>query len=182
MKHDLTWRDADIVLNPLSYEDSQHYRRLRNVEANRRWFVYTGTISCEAQREWYQAYLRREDDYMFSVYSPNGTFLGGVALYNIEKDRAEFGRLLIDRTAYGKPGAGYYATRALCHLAREELGLTLLHLEVLTHNLPALKTYEKAEFKIIRQYTLSEKPYLSEKSGQNPADCSRDFYYMEKIL
>ena len=105
---------------------------------------------------------------MFSIYSQKGQFLGGAALYDITETSAEFGRILIDRSAAGKSGTGCQVLLLLCRLARETLGLSSLHLEVIQDNLPALKTYEKAGFHTKKSYPSS--------------DGSRILNYMEKTL
>lgn len=168
MKHTFTCSDKDVTLRPLSCEDSEKYRQLRNQEQNRRCFFYSDRITKNAQQKWYDNYLKKENDYMFSVYNHNGQFLGGAALYDMQTDHAEFGRLLIDRTAAGQGGTGYQVLMLLCQLAKEQFHLSYLHLELFEDNLPAKKTYEKAGF-------VCKKRYLS-------PDGARYLNYMEKIL
>lgn len=167
MKHTLTTADDVITLRPLSAEDSERYRLLRNQERNRVCFFYSEIITPEAQRRWYRQYLTAADDYMFSVYDKEERFLGGAALYHIEAGGAEFGRLLIDRDAGGK-GTGLRALLLLCGLAAQCFGLSLLHLEVYEDNLPARKTYEKAGFTVRKRYP--------------SPDTGRYLLYMEKDL
>lgn len=168
IEHTFTCTDAALLLRPLTPADSERYRLLRNQDQNRRCFFYSDPISVKSQQEWYQNYLRRENDYMFAVCDADGTFLGGAALYDVTGDTAEFGRLIIDQAAAGRSGCGAQALLLLCRLARETLHLTSLHLEVYQDNLPARKTYEKAGFLTKRQY---------------PApDGMRDICYMEKLL
>lgn len=174
MDHNLhiTW--SGVSLKPLSYEDSQKYRQLRNRDENRKCFIFSGIISQEEQKEWYEAYLHHDDDYMFSVYDKQGQFLGGAALYHIDEvDRtAEFGRLLIDKKAAGQTGVGYLVLQACCLLAEKEFNLHTLHLDVQSDNIAAYKTYLKAGFILKKQCLL-------------PSDASADrklYYYMEKQL
>ncbi len=168
MEHTFTCTDGTILLRPLTPADSESYRLLRNREQNRRCFFYSAPISARAQQEWYQNYLKKENDYMFAVCDADGAFLGGAALYDVTGDTAEFGRLIIDKEAAGRGGCGVQALLLLCTFARETLHLTGLHLEVYKDNLPALKTYEKAGFLTRKQY---------------PApDGMRDICYMETLL
>ncbi len=146
MEHTFTCRGHGLILCPFSAKDSECYRLLRNRENNRRWFFFSDPISREAQEDWYRSYLKKDDEYMFSIYTENGTFLGGAALYHIGEHAAEFGRLIVDRTAAGRGGVGTLALLLLCDLAREQLGLIRLYLEVYEDNIPAVKTYEKAGF------------------------------------
>lgn len=168
MKHTLTCHDGGIILRPLSPEDSERYRILRNQEHNRHWFFFSDIISREAQEVWYQSYLGKKDEYMFSIYNTDDIFLGGAALYHLIDKTAEFGRLIVDRPAAGQGGVGARSLLLLCDLAKNQLGLTRLHLEVYEDNLPAVKTYEKAGF-------------VLKKCSPAP-DGTRSIHYMEKIL
>lgn len=168
MKHPFTCTDGDIELRPLSAKDSELYRQLRNQEHNRSCFLFSGTITKEGQQQWYENYLKKPNDYMFSIYNQKGQFLGGAALYDIAETSAEFGRILIDKTAAGKKGIGCQTLLLLCDFARKQLGLKALHLEVFKDNLPAVKTYEKVGFQVLKCYPHS--------------DTGKMLYYMEKNL
>lgn len=167
MEHTLTADDGVITLRPLSAGDSERYRLLRNQDRNRVCFFYSEIITPEAQHRWYRQYLATAQDYMFSVYDKDQRFLGGAALYHFESDSAEFGRLLIDRERAGK-GTGLRVLQLLCRLAAQHFGLSRLRLEVYEDNLPARKTYEKAEFTV---------------QNRSPSpDSDRYLLYMEKNL
>lgn len=149
MDHNIFYKTSNLDLGPLNIKDSELYRLLRNRDDNRSFFLYTGIISSEEQLKWYEKYLSGPD-YMFSIRlkDPTHSFIGGAGIYNIDiqKKEAEFGRIIIDRELAGGKGYGYETTLALASIARDELGLTSLCLEVLPHNIAALRTYEKAGF------------------------------------
>ena len=168
MKHQFTCTDGDIELRPMSAADSELYRRLRNQEYNRSCFLFSGIISTEEQQQWYENYLKKPNDYMFSIYNQKGQFLGGAALYDITETSAEFGRIIIDKEAAGKNGIGCQVLLLLCDFSRQQLRLQNLHLEVFEDNLPAVKTYVKAGFQIQKSYPHS--------------DSGRVLHYMEKTL
>ena len=105
---------------------------------------------------------------MFSIYNQKGQFLGGAALYDIAETSAEFGRIIIDKTAACKKGIGCQVLLLLCRFARDQFHLQSLHLEVFEDNLPAVKTYEKAGFQKQESYPSS--------------DSNRNLVYMEKNL
>lgn len=168
MKHDYTCTDGNITLYPLSESDSELYRQLRNQEQNRNCFLFSGIITEEAQQQWYADYLEKPNDYMFSIYNQKGQFLGGAALYDIAETSAEFGRIIIDKTAARKKGIGCQVLLLLCALAKEQLHLNMLHLEVFEDNLPAYRTYEKAGFQPQKRYPST--------------DNRRILVYMEKNL
>lgn len=140
-----------IRLVPLSAEDSEKMRVLRN--RNRHCFVYSGEIGKKAQAAWYESYLNRPDDYMFSViYEPAGAWIGAVGFYDIADGEAEFGRLLVDGAAVGKRGLGVIVTKAACQIGFEQMGLHRIRLEVYADNTAAIKTYERAGFSRFGEY------------------------------
>ena len=144
-------KDCEIVsgrvrLAPLTEEGAEKMRLLRN--RHRDCFVYSGEISAEAQKKWFEAYREKPDDHMFSVFSrESGAWIGAVGLYDVRGDEAEFGRLLIDREAAGTGGFGVDATLAVCRIGFEQLHLQRIVLEVYADNIAAIKTYEKAGFR-----------------------------------
>lgn len=149
MKHQYSASVGRIKIIPLSESDSQRYRQIRNREENRKKFIYSEMISEESQTEWYAKYEQLAGDYMFAVYS-DSQFLGGNAVYNMEEKTrtAEYGRLLIDKTACSEGGRGYEATIAALHIAFLDMKLKKIHLEVYIDNIPAYKIYLKSGFKV----------------------------------
>lgn len=146
MKHNLQVQSGNILICPMTSDDSEQYRRIRNQDENRRWFVDSKIISSEVQRNWFDNYLKKSDEYMFSIYSSK-LFVGGCSLYCIDKHTrsAEFGRIAIDTVQKGK-GYGYEATLGTLKISRELLGLDTVRLFVKKDNVAAIKTYLKAGF------------------------------------
>ena len=167
MKHDFTCTDGDVILRPMSASDSELYRQLRNLDINRKCFIFSDPITEEGQQKWYRTYLEKPNDYMFSIYNQKGQFLGGAALYGVTETSAEFGRILIDKATAGKSVTGYQVLSILCQFAKDQLQLQTLHLEVFEDNQPAVKTYEKAGFQAKKSY---------------PASNGQILKYMEKNL
>ena len=151
MKHEYTASYGRVRLQPLSEQDSQQYRLIRNREENRSKFVFSGLITEEAQKLWYTRYLDTSGDCMFSVYDSENRFIGGNAIYNISPDdlTAEYGRLLIDKERCRSGGWGYEATAAALKAAFCELGLKKVYLQVYADNTAACKTSLKAGFRCI---------------------------------
>lgn len=137
----------EVEIRPLSYEDSQLYRVLRNKNNHRKWFIYQDIISEEEQAVWYEHYLSDVSDAMFAIYYQD-KFVGGNAVYHIDNSlkRGEYGRLLLDEGLVGGKGIGKVSTLLACSIAKDLLGLKELYLEVFPDNIPALKTYEYAGF------------------------------------
>lgn len=146
MRHSYQFRYQRVFLRPLEQRDIEELRVLRN--KNRFCFNTTNYISAEQQRLWFQNYLRRETDVMFSVETVGnpGVFTGAIALYNIDlpAGRAEFGRTVLDKERVPEKGIGTEAVIAVCRIAFEQLGISEVTAEVLKSNPRALKAYEKA--------------------------------------
>lgn len=150
MRHDYLQSGGRIDLRPLSEEDAQKMRLLRN--RNTKSFLDSAQITEDAQKAWYQKYLEKPGDYMFSVYlSGTEQWVGAVGIYGVDQEAksAEFGRILIDKEAAQMGGLGVDTTLAACRFAFDQLGMDAVYLDVFTDNIPAVRTYEKAGFSTI---------------------------------
>lgn len=151
MKHVFFQSWGRIDLRPLSAEDAQKMRLLRN--KNTKSFLDSNQITEDAQKAWYQKYLEKCGDYMFSVYlTGTGQWVGAVGIYDVNQEAksAEFGRILIDKEAAQMGGLGVDTTRAACQFAFEQLGMNTVYLDVFTDNILAVRTYEKSGFSTIQ--------------------------------
>ena len=147
MKHNYAICGERIRLSPLSEDDAERLRILRNRNSCR--FIDSAEISADAQLKWYQKYIVKPCDYMFSaVYKATNQWIGAVGLYNVDTVccEAEFGRLVVDKEAAGIGGLGVDVTRAVCQIGFEQLGLRCIILEVYSNNIPAIKTYQRSGF------------------------------------
>ena len=72
MDHKYTVTYDDIMLIPMSKEDNEEYRLLRNLPEIRCWFEHNSVISAEEQTNWYMNYLKSPNEVMFSAYSIGG--------------------------------------------------------------------------------------------------------------
>lgn len=66
MNHTYSGRYCRVELRPLTQSASEQMRVLRN--ARRNYFLTSAEIGSAAQAKWFQNYLQKADDYMFSVY------------------------------------------------------------------------------------------------------------------
>lgn len=125
MKHNYQYDGADLLLRPLEEKDIESLRLLRNRPENRIWFFGSDLITPEGQRAWFEHYLTKEDDYMFSVFLPEAPdkFVGAVALYGYEPETNSFeiGRLLLDSKNLPRRRMGIQLVAAVCKLA-EQIG------------------------------------------------------------
>lgn len=149
MEHNYAISTTNIHLYPLSADDSQKLRTLRNRADNRNWFKTNNIISKESQTAWYEKYLTAPNEIMFSIYDvKTSVFLGAVALYDIDilKKQAEVGRLLIDRQIASGRGLGSEALNSICQLAFTQLGLNLVYAEIYANNFASIKSFCKSNF------------------------------------
>lgn len=145
MEHSYSHKYNRIKIRPLEVHQIENLRILRNT--HRHCFIYSDTITKEAQQKWYENYLLKPNDYTFSIFYEN-KWIGAASIYNITGSSAEFGRLLIDRTATNERGLGLDATIGVCSIAFEQLNINKIHLQVYKDNISAYKTYIKAGFKV----------------------------------
>ena len=146
MDHSFSLEYAGIKLIPLDADTSEKYRLLRNNPHIGKWFTYKGTIGSEQQKKWFEKYLRNSHEVMFAILDDKGNFLGCNSIYDIEENgTAEYGRLIIDPT-YSGMGYGYKATYAAAQIARIQMNLQCLKLEVYEDNFAAIQSYKKAGF------------------------------------
>ena len=159
MEHQYYAFQEKVSLVPMDLESSEKYRIVRNHEENRKWFLSEKKISLQSQRKWFQKYLLAENEYMFSILDEGKIFIGGCGIYDVDKDRGmgEFGRIVIE-SERKFAGYGYLATVAAVRIAKEELGLKKLLLEVKKDNISAQKMYLKAGF----QYCVSEEKSMKD--------------------
>lgn len=67
MKHHFEISTDKLHITPLYSEDIESLRVLRNRDDNRKWFFSSELITEESQRAWYESYLTKPYEYMFSV-------------------------------------------------------------------------------------------------------------------
>jgi UDP-4-amino-4,6-dideoxy-N-acetyl-beta-L-altrosamine N-acetyltransferase len=125
----------------------------RNQDHIRKWFFFSDVITPEQHRRWFDAYLGRDDDFVFVIEETEELrrSVGQVALYKIDwaAGTAEFGRLMIgDAEAQGR-GLARLATACLVDEALGAWGLRSVHLEVRTGNEPALAVYRSTGFAVV---------------------------------
>ena len=147
MEHTFENEYMGVRLKPFDLACSEKYRILRNRPGIRKWFAFKGKITCGQQAKWYAEYLENPNDVMFSAFDSLGNFIGGNSVYHIDFDRgiAEYGRLGID-TKFSGNGYGCKATFAAAMVAKKDLGLNRLILEVYQDNIPAIKAYSVVGF------------------------------------
>lgn len=99
----------DIRLRTIGESDLERLRVWKN--ANKAAFFFKGEITPEMQRDWYAKFLKRQDDYMFTVEARN-TPCGSMG-FRIEDKEADVYNIMASPD--GRiPGAMTAAMRVLC--------------------------------------------------------------------
>lgn len=138
-----------IYIRPLIADDIETLREIRNRKENRRNLLYQDVISNEQQKAWYHSYLKKDNDYMYSVIrKTDNKIIGFAALYEMNYEECKFGRLLVDRKVYKESGLGKFILQEMISLARELFQLKKIKLEVFSDNIPAVRIYTQCGFKI----------------------------------
>ncbi|SDB63064.1 GNAT family N-acetyltransferase [Butyrivibrio sp. INlla16] len=149
MKHTYCLENEKICIRPMSPEDSEKYRVLRNRKDNIGFFFSGTEITSDQQAAWYTRYLADETQYMFSIYETDSDqFIGGIGIYDIDeiKGQAEVGRIIVDKELAAGKHYGAEAIKLIEKMARDEIGLKILYANIYSDNIPSLKSFYGAGF------------------------------------
>ena len=151
MKHSYSIQYKNVALKPISENELESLRTWRNEPKNTRFLRQIPYITPEMQKKWYESYLANADEMTFAIYETQELCraVGSLSLYDFEGECAEFGKILIgDDEAHGKK-IGLNATVAVLKIAFTYLSLSRVTLNVYKDNIPAVRVYEKAGFKVV---------------------------------
>ena len=152
MKHNYSIETKNLMITPMTQEDSERFRKIRNRDGNREWFVYQDIITEEAQQKWYQNYLHRENDYMFAIYTNEieNSFIGAMAIYDVDEknSKAEIGRLIIDSEVSAGNGYGFETIQGVINISFQLLKLDMIYANIYEDNIPCIKSVLKAGMEI----------------------------------
>lgn len=141
-----TIRD-NITIRLIEEHDIYETLSWRNHDDCRVWFKTTDIISEKSHKEWFDKYLKKDDDYLFVIEFEN-KIVGHIAVYDIdcENRSAEIGRFLISPDYSGR-GIMSIACDEIINLCYEIFNLSYLFLEVRKNNERAIKLYKRNRFK-----------------------------------
>ncbi len=158
MEHQYQRVYKNVRVCPLQNNHIEYLRQWRNETTNTRYLRKIGEITPEMQEQWYERYLKNEDEMCFAIYENEtiDNIVGSASLYNFEGEQAEFGKILIgDEKAHGK-NIGYHALKAILDIAFDELQLDRIILECHEHNKAAFRIYEKAGFVVCGSHAFAD--------------------------
>lgn len=138
-----------IYLRPIEAEDTAKVLKWRNSEEVKRHFIYRVDITPEEHQKWLDTKVKTGKVYQFIIHTKEtGNPVGSVYIQSVDltHKNAEYGIFIGEPEAKGK-GYGTDAAKLMIQFAFEELKLHKLYLRVLTDNVRAIHSYEKAGFK-----------------------------------
>jgi len=145
----MTAEHKNTLLRPIVEGDLEVLRKFRN-ETKSLYLRKIDYITSGAQKAWFKKEQESKNSYAFAIVETETLkrTVGSCALYNINDDKAEFGRMLIgDKEAHGR-GIGFLATLLCLHIGFEKLMLKTITANVHEENIAAVKSYLKAGFVI----------------------------------
>ncbi len=151
MDHNYFAQYGNVLLRPLCHDDIEYLRHWRNNLEETRFLRPIGIISPEKQEQWFQNYLLDPREITFAIVETKELkrIVGSVSIYEIEDDRAEFGKIRVgDPAAHGK-GIGRTATVLALAVGFERLGLQKITACVHRENIAARSNDLRVGFRIV---------------------------------
>lgn len=151
MDHNYSAKYGSVLLRPLCHDDIESLRVWRNNLEETRFLRPVGIISPEKQEQWFQNYLLDPREITFAIVETKelNRLVGSVSIYEIEGDRAEFGKIRIgDPAAHGR-GIGRMATVLALAVGFERLGLHRITACVHRENIAARSNDLRIGFRIV---------------------------------
>lgn len=87
-----------INLVPINESHFERIVNLRNKDRNVHSFNQTKKLTIDDQKNWYEAYLKRDDDIYWAIFNKSGILIGAIRVYDIKpkEDICEQGSFMID--------------------------------------------------------------------------------------
>lgn len=137
-----------LRLRPITEADTDNIVRWRNLESVKRNLYTREPVTRESHLQWLHSQVNTGRCIQYILECPEGD-IGTAFIKNIDNfhKKGEYGIFIGEESARGK-GYGRRATELLLQKAFEELGLNRVSLHVFEENLPGIRAYEHAGFKI----------------------------------
>jgi UDP-4-amino-4,6-dideoxy-N-acetyl-beta-L-altrosamine N-acetyltransferase len=151
---------AGIYLRPITDEDTDLIVKWRNSDAVRSRFIYRELFTPEGHTKWLRTVVDTgKAIQMILCDSATDQPLGSVFARDVDHkhNKAEYGIFIGEDSARGR-GVGTAAAKLMLRYLFTEEGLHRVFLRVLSDNIAAIRSYEKAGF--TREAYLRESVYL----------------------
>ncbi len=146
----MTLESKNLIYRPITEADTDMVLGWRNSEPVRKYFLYRKDISRQDHLNWLNSKVASGIVIQFIVIiKTTDTPIGSVYLRNIDRinKTAEYGIFIGDVSARGKGYGSEIASRMVSYFF-DELGYDELHLQVLSDNHQAIKSYQNAGFTV----------------------------------
>lgn len=183
MDHKIKAIGYGYALRPVTIQDAQFIIDVRLEDQERNQYIHKISRDISAQKQWIVNYLKREGDYYFIIENIlTGTPEGLIAIYDIEDNRAEWGRWVVKKGSM----ASVESVNLLYQIAFEKLKLQELFSRTIEDNASVILFHDSIgqknrgikenfvsidhkKYNVIEQYVDAEyyhstiKPLLTEK-------------------
>lgn len=154
MNHSFFAKYDNVFLRPLNKDDIEKLRIWRNNKVETRFLRPIGQISAEQQNQWFESYLHRNDEIVFSIIETSSLnrCVGSLSIYDIKNHIAEIGKIQIgDNEAHHK-GIGRKSMVMAMKVAFELMGITKIIASVHQDNVAARTNDLRIGFKITGEH------------------------------
>ena len=144
-------REGEVSLRPMEAGDTPLIVKWRNNPRVRANFVYREIFTPETHERWIREHIEGARDVVQWIVRLADRPVGSVYFRDIDRQtgRAEYGIFLGEDDAVGR-GIGNTAIELALRCAAEELGLKHIVLRVFSDNVPAIRSYEHAGFRVTK--------------------------------
>lgn len=139
---------SKLTIRPITEADTDNIVRWRNLDSVKRNLYSRDEVTRESHLRWLREQVQTGRCAQYILETLEGD-IGTAFIKNIDNfhKKGEYGIFIGEESARGK-GYGRRATELLLEKAFEELDLNRVFLHVFEENLPGIRAYENAGFKI----------------------------------
>lgn len=148
-----------VCLREMKEEDVQYVVEWRNDPEIGKWFFYQNRLTIEKYLKWFRRRKTDRLDYIICD-KKNMRPIGTINFKNIEKDKAEAGKMLGNKN-YWKKGFAKEAFSLWVKMGFNILKLKSIYLKTMVNNIANIKLNEKLGFEVIDMIKVTIKPKLN---------------------
>jgi RimJ/RimL family protein N-acetyltransferase len=162
MRHGFSIEGYSCRLRPVTVEDAAFIVEARLEDAERNKFIHQISPDVSLQQRWIEKYYTIPDDYYFVVeHKLTGLPEGLISLYNIDHNKAEWGRWVMKKTSLAATESFYL----ICCVAFEQLNLDEIYSLTIEDNKTVVAFHDKMRAErrrvIPRCFTINDTSYTA---------------------
>ena len=144
MKHNIRQFGFSYKLRPVEIEDAQFIIDTRLEDSEKSQFVHKISSDINKQIDWLNQYFEKDNDYYFVIENIfTGEKEGLISIYNIEGNKAEWGRWVLKRGSL----ASIEGVNILYQIAFNKLGLAELYSRTVENNVSVVNFHKNINAK-----------------------------------